>query len=425
MRRGRLGVEGKFRKMHWLDVLAGVTVAGWLWTFWPLFYGLIWPRRLEAVRIPASLREDAPLVSIIVPARDEAAAIEPALRSLLALDYPRFEIIAIDDRSTDDTGRIMDRVAATDGRCTVVHVSELPPGWLGKNHANAIGAARARGASLLFTDGDVQFAPEALSGAIAAMQRGGVDHLAVVPDPMMTTFGEQLLMNYFLLQFGSLTRMWITRFRWAHRSFVGIGAFNLIRRDAYERIGGHELLRMEVADDLMLGKLVKDEGLRQDVLMGISLVRVKWQTGLAGFVRGLEKNAFAGARYSVALVVIAVLVQLALALGPIVLTFTGPARAGAAALLAVVTFTHLLAAWRGGYHLLAGLLHPLASVIFCYILLQSVCRTLREGGVRWRGTFYPLAELRAGMIEWHPLGGLLRGRRSIVRSHQECGPAPR
>ncbi len=411
--------------MMWIDWVVWLLLAGWIWETWPLIYGLVRPRRLDAVTTPTDWETDAPLVSVIVPARDEAVFIESALRSLLGLDYPRLEVIAIDDRSTDGTGDIMDGVAATDHRCRVLHVTQLPPGWLGKNHANALGAARAQGEYLLFTDGDVQFAPDTLRHAVAAMRRGPLDHLSVVPDSMMTTLGEQFLMTYFIVQFSCVTRMWLTRFRWARRAFVGIGAFNMIRRDVYELIGGHQPLRMEIADDMMLGKRVKDAGHRQDVLLGASMVRVKWQTGMGGIVKGLEKNAFAAARFSVAMVLAAVVLQLGLGIGPIVLMASGPARIPAAVLAGAMALTHVFVAQRSGYRLLAGLLYPVASLAFCYVLIQSTYRTLRDGGVRWRDTFYPLAELRAGMIEWRPLGGLFRARRRTVRSDQECGPAPR
>jgi hypothetical protein len=168
---------------------------------------------------------------------------------------------------------------------------------------------------------------------------------------------------------------------------------------------------MEVADDMMLGKLVKDAGLWQDALLGESLVRVKWQTGIAGIVRGLEKNAFAGARYSVGLVILSVLLHLLLAFGPPLLILLGIARLPATILLAVLALSHMGIAWRSRYNPLAALFYPVASLIFAYIMIRSTWRTLRAGGVRWRDTFYPLAELRAGMIEWRPLGGLLRARR--------------
>lgn len=400
---------------------------------WPMWVGLLQPRRLEHVA-PAGNDAALPGISVIVPARDEGAAIEAALRTLLALDYPRLEIIAIDDRSRDATGSIMDRIAADDSRCRVVHVTELPANGLGKNHANQLGADRATGDYLLFTDGDVMFAPDVLRRAIAHVQRDQLDHLTVIPDTLAVTFGEQMVMNYFIVQFAAATRMWLARFKWAKRAFVGIGAFNLVSRAAYQAIGGHQSLRMEVADDMMLGKLLKDAEFRSDVLGGTSLLRVKWQTGLTGVVKGLEKNAFAGARYSVSLVLVATLIHLALAYLPTTLLVlhymhVWPLSAAQLSLTVaawlVITASHVCVALRSGYNAFAGLVYPVAAIVFSYILLASTVVTLRAGGVRWRDTFYPLAELRAGMIEWHPLGGFRRARRRTVRTDQGGGAAAR
>lgn len=388
------------------DWLGWVILAISVWHLWPMWYGLVWPRRIGDVP-PLSDAPALPLVSIIVPARDEAAAVEACLRSLLALDYPHHEVIAIDDRSTDGTGVLMDRIAGSDPRLHVVHLTELPPGWLGKNHANMVGARQARGEYLLFTDGDVMFDPAILRHAIGAMQRGRLDHLALFPDAMMRTFGEIMLMNYFSFLFSLITQLWLVRFRWARNAFVGVGAFNLIRRDAYERIGTHERLRMEVADDMMLGKLVKNAGLRQDAMAGAPLVRVKWQTGLWGIICGLEKNAFAGARFSLPLVITAIVIHISLAIGPFVLLALGLGRLPLGIFVGMSLLTHAVLSVRFGHSPLYAFTYPAAAVIQAYILARSAWRTLRDGGITWRETFYPLADLRAGMIEWRPIRAAL------------------
>ena len=403
--------------MHIIWEVAGwLLMLGWARKLAPVWVSILWPRRLADV--PPERGDDAALpgISIIVPARDEAAAIEAALRRMLALDYPQLEVIAVNDRSTDATGTIMDRVAAEDSRCRVVHVSELPAGWLGKNHANALAAKQARGEFLLFTDGDVLFEPDVLRRAMAFMRANGLDHLALLPDPMAETFGEQLLINYFTFQFTLLTNLPRVRDPAARDSFVGIGAFNLVRRSLYEAVGSHERLRMEVADDVLLGKLMKDAGGRQDLLLGAPLVRVKWQKGFTGVIRGLEKNAFAGLRYSVAGVLLVTLISLAVNVLPPILIVTGPARWPAALFAALAMTAHTALARVNGFNPLVGLLYPVAGVVMTYTLLRSMVLALWRGGIRWRDTFYPLAELRAGMLEWRPLGGMLgSGRRSAGR----------
>lgn len=379
------------------------SIIGWtalsvlVWRVWPVWLGVLLHRRI--LDVPPELGPgDPPLVSIIVPARDEAEAIEAALRRLLALDYPRFEVIAIDDRSRDETGAIMDRIAAGDSRCRVIHLTELPPGWLGKNHANMLGASEARGDYLLFTDGDVLFEPTILQRAMRFMRERQLDHLVLFPRALALGFWESLLMTQFVILFGMLTRYSLVRFRWAKRAYVGVGAFNLMRREAYERIGTHERLRLEVADDLMLGKLVKVAGLRQDALDGSPLVSVQWQKGVTGIIRGLEKNAFAGVRYSAVLATLAILAQIFSATGPFVLAITGPARLPFAILSALLILTFVGVAVRSRYHAASVIFLPLGGLLFAWILARSTFVTLRDGGVTWRDTFYPLSELRRGMV---------------------------
>jgi hypothetical protein len=382
-------------------------MSGWNWFAWgllggtlahlaPLWLALRRPRTIGDV--PPAAGPRLPRVSVIVPARDEAAAVEATLTSLLGLEYPELEVIAVDDRSEDGTGEIMDRVAARDPRCQVVHVTDLPPGWLGKNHANMCGAARATGDLFLFTDGDVLFAPPVLRHAVGAMTSHGLDHLVLFPDVPRGGFWESVAVCYFGFVFSLVTWFPLARFSWARGSYVGVGAFNLVKRGAYEAIGTHRRLALEVADDLMLGKLVKQSGHAQMALLGTPLVSVKWQTGLSGVIRGLEKNAFAGVRFSVALALAAVTVHtLAMALPPI-LAATGPARLPFGLVALATLATYALSVRAIGYPLALALTYPVASLLLSYMVLRSMYVTLRDGGVTWRGTFYPLDELRRGKV---------------------------
>jgi len=384
-------------------------VGDWIWlgyvlvawtavTLAPIWLGLLRPRRLADVPpLPEGTR-DAPAVSIIIPARDEEREIESALTSMLRLDYPNLELIAVNDRSTDATGRIMDQVAAADSRCRVIHVTDLPPGWLGKNHANWLGARMARGEYLLFTDGDVKFAPTLLSRAMAHMRARRLDHLTLIPDPGRGSFWEGVLMSWFMLCFSLYTHASLARFRWARWAAVGIGAFNLVRREAYEAIGTHERLRMEVTDDVMLGRLIKRQGLAQDVLLGRPLLHVRWQDGAWGIVRGLEKNAFAGARFSVPKVVAAVLASIMVAALPVGLLLPWPWWMVIGVVLMMLVATYLWIGVEAGYSPLIAIFYPVGTLLFGYVLARSAFVALRDGGITWRGTFYPLAELKAGMV---------------------------
>ena len=244
-----------------------------------------------------------PPLSSVAVAWNESGRIETALRSLLHLDYPNLEIIVVNDRSTDETGAILDRLARQHSRFRIKHVSKLPEGWLGKNHALHVGAAEASGALLLFSAADVVFEPTTLRRAVALIEQEGLDHLAALPDVRV----PGLALNAFVVAcsvfFFLYTRPWKARNgrSWHH---IGVGAFNLIRAGAYRAIGTHDAIAMRPDDDIKLGKLVKKRGLRQDVVYARDLVTVEWYSSLGKLIDGLMKNAFAGVNYSLVAVAV-------------------------------------------------------------------------------------------------------------------------
>jgi cellulose synthase/poly-beta-1,6-N-acetylglucosamine synthase-like glycosyltransferase len=189
-------------------------------------------RSLRAFPGPRRAEARTPPVSIVVAARDEARAIERAMRSLLALDYPGLELVAVDDRSADPTGAILDRLAAANARLKVLHVRELPAGWLGKNHALALGARDATGEILLFTDADVEFAPYSLREAVAVLEDERLDHLALAPRLRLPGAWLAACVAYFGRQFYVFLRPWRARDP-RSGAHIGVGAFNLVRASAY------------------------------------------------------------------------------------------------------------------------------------------------------------------------------------------------
>jgi cellulose synthase/poly-beta-1,6-N-acetylglucosamine synthase-like glycosyltransferase len=206
-----------------------------------------------------------PRVSIIVPARNEEADIEQSLLSLLALEYQNYEVLAVNDRSTDRTAEIMDGVAAhgaPSGTLRVLHVSELPPQWLGKTHAMWTAAQQATGDWLLFTDADVTFKPDSLRRVLAYAESEQADHVVLFPRILAKQPGERMMLAFFQTLFVFGHRPWKTSDPKA-ADHMGVGAFNLIRREVYESVGTYERLRLEVLDDMKLGKVVKIAGFRQ------------------------------------------------------------------------------------------------------------------------------------------------------------------
>ncbi len=342
---------------------------------------------------------ELPSASIVFAARNEARGVEAGLRSLLGQDHPRLEIIAVDDRSDDGTGEILDRMAAGEPRLGVVHVAELPPGWLGKNHALQLGADRARGELLLFTDADVVMAPGTLRRAASHLAREGVDHLTAgphvdMPGWMLETFGV-----FFGMMFTVFSRPWKARDP-RSASHVGIGAFNLIRADAYRRIGGHRPIALRPDDDMKLAKLLKKNGGTQDFVNGADLIRVEWYHTVREAVRGLRKNGFAGIDYRLSLVWLTTVTQLLFFVWPFVAVFVthGWTRAAYAVAVALMLFLFAGAAREQRAPVWLGVAIPLASLLFITVVWNATLYALIHRGIEWRGTHYPLDELRANKV---------------------------
>ena len=339
-------------------------------------------------------------VAIIVPACNEEKDIGDALRRLLALDYANYQVIAVDDRSTDRTGEVMDRVAAeAGGRLKIIHITELPQGWLGKVHAMWTAAQQANSDWLLFTDADVMFRPDCLRRAIAYAESERADHLVVFPHVIMKRVGEKMMLGFFQLLFVFGHRPWKVSDPKA-KDHMGVGAFNLVRRTAYEAIGTYKTLRMEVLDDMKLGKVIKNAGLRERVVFGDNLIEIRWAEGARGVVRNLTKNFFAVMSFQTWRALLTCVAMAILNLAPFagVAFAPGWSRIGYAVALGSM-FLLYAGVWRRvDIEPWIFFLHPISTLLFIYTMLRSTFCTLRNGGVEWRGTLYPLEKLRKGLV---------------------------
>ncbi|MGA7216733.1 MAG: glycosyltransferase family 2 protein [Candidatus Sulfotelmatobacter sp.] len=369
-----------------------------------------WDRNCGA---SAASSSSIPRVSIIVPARNEERDIEASLTSLLKLDYDNYEVIAVNDRSTDRTGEIMERVAAHFSHKTremghpslferqlrVIHHRELPAGWLGKTHAMWTAANAATGEWLLFTDADVLFRPDSLRRAMAYAEAENADHVVLFPQMIMKSPGEYMMIAFFQTMFVFGHRPWKVADP-KSKDHMGVGAFNLIRRSTYDAVGTYEALRMEVLDDMKLGKVVKNAGFAQRNVFGGDLISIRWARGARGVVENLTKNFFAVLSFSWPRTLVSAFALAFLNLMPFVGFFLahGWARLPYAVALGSMFSIYIGMSWRSRVPPYYFLLHPVSSVLFVYTLLLSMLLTLWNDGITWRGTKYPLEELRKGMV---------------------------
>jgi len=381
--------------------------------FWILLFGLIaffWITyglkvAYGAVRLPwlkdyaPALNAACPKISVIFAARDEQTKLPAALATLVSIDYPALEIVAVDDRSSDATPQILDDFAAQHPQLKVVHVHELPKGWLGKPHALQSGYELSSGELLVFTDADVKFERDALRRVVTLLRERGLDHLTLLGDVECSGFWDTVLISFFGMGFQLATDPY-TVSNPNSRSYVGVGAFQMLRRAAYEASGTHRRLALEVVDDMKLGKIVKMSGLRSGVAVAQNYVSVAWHLGLGNLVRGVEKNFFAGAQFRISVVAWQVLGLLVMNVLPFAGMICGHGwiRAFAAISVLIAMCFHFGVDVVMRVSPLYCLTLPLGALIFAYMILRSTIITLRQGGIVWRDTFYPLDELRRGLV---------------------------
>jgi glycosyl transferase family 2 len=377
--------------------LLGAVALGWIAIAIELALGV---RTIPRLKDFGPLQDSAcPRVSILFAARDEAEKMPGAIRTMLALDYPRYEIVAVDDRSEDATSAILEAAARNDARVKPVRVDSLPSGWLGKPHALQQAYEQSSGEWLVFTDADVHFTPDLLRRSIAAAEAKNWEHLTLMGTVHMSTASEKMAMVFFGVAFLIGTRPWGANSR-KSRAYSGVGAFQLIRRNAYEKMGTHRRLAMEVVDDMKLGKLVKEAGVSSGFLRAGDAVSLEWHAGVANMVQGTTKNFFAAAGFKLWMVCAQILGVLLMFVFPVAaVAFAG--RWGIAfALIAIGVPLIVEAAVAAEVKVSPAyaLTYPVGALIMCWMLARSTIVTLWQGGVTWRGTFYPIEELKRGVV---------------------------
>ncbi|MDP3284870.1 MAG: glycosyltransferase [Desulfobacterales bacterium] len=340
-----------------------------------------------------------PKLSIIIAACNEADTIEPAVVTILKQDYPHLEIVLVDDRSTDGTGEIIDGIAGRDARVKAVHIEKLPDGWIGKVNALNIGTAKSTGDWLLFTDADVHFRQDTLRKALAMADADKSDHLALLPNPTSNSFWSEVVVSAFGAIFLHGTRA-VDVGKPGSGAFAGTGAFNLVRRSAFEKTEGFSWLRMEPVDDVGLGLMMSLSGAKGTFAVAVRDISIVWYPSLKLMFRGVEKNFFgSAANYSLIKMILIIAFAWAYAIAPFAAIFYF--RELPVFFLGVLTYIFMAAgaffiSRRFKQKFFPLFLAQIGLLIVSVMLLRSGIICMRKGGIDWRGTRYKTEDLLAG-----------------------------
>lgn len=380
----------------------GIFVFGIVITaFWGILatYGLYHKRRMGFLRSVMITNEELPAVQIIIAVRNEEQHLAQALQSVCNLQYKNYRVLLINDRSTDHTASIMQSFREKNSHVTILTITDLPKGWLGKNHALYQGYLHCKEEWMLFTDADVVYAPDTLQKAMSYVVKEKVDHLTILPEVKSRSEWLNSLLAMFVILLEARQRPWAVR-NPDSSAYLGIGAFNLVNRIAYERAGTHKAFALRPDDDLKLGKRIKITGSIQDALYGEGQISLEWYTSVKEFINGLMKNAFSAFNYNFLLLLITgVLPMFILLVAPLPLLII--AGHNAERVMAIIIFTAQLCLFvlprtRGAKWWYVFMI-PVAGLVMMYILLKAGILTLRQKGIYWRESFYSLNELKKGL----------------------------
>jgi chlorobactene glucosyltransferase len=379
----------------WAPLLAA---APWLAAVLVVLWRVSQSRRLD--EYSATAPPDAPPLSVIVPARDEAANITQCVASLVASTYPALDIIVVDDHSADDTGRLAREAGAGDPRLRVVPAPDLEPGWLGKQWACAYGASLARGRVLCFTDADTVHAGDLHVRSVRALLDRDADLLSVAGIQELGTFWERLVQpQVFALLFARYGGTEVVSRARRPEDVIANGQYLLFQRASYDALGGHASVKGKVAEDLALAIRAKRQGMRVHLIQGLEQLSTRMYASLGALVRGWMKNVYAGGIETLppgrgwrALYPAMLLAPILVWLGPpIALVLWGAGLASdAVGIWACVTSAILLVGWAIVYGAMTrrpwyALIAPIGNVLLAYIFLRAIARGTR---VEWKGRVY-------------------------------------
>lgn len=337
-----------------------------------------------------------PTLNIVIAACNEEEEIEAAIQSLLLQDYPNLELILVNDRSIDNTGNIIEKLAE-DERVKAIHIEELPENWLGKVHAFSVAFNEVDSEWVLFTDADIHFKPGALKKAVAYAVFKKTDHLALMPDIITKNYWLEVVVRTFGLMFLLGARV-DELDKPDTQAVMGLGAFNLVKKSTLDKSKGIKWLRMEVIDDVGMGLLIKNAGGKSAFAMAQKLLSVAWYPSVRAMFVGLEKNIFgAAANYQIVrLLIIVGFIWLFIFAPFIILAVATPTWLDILALLTLLWIPAMMITLKisSGARYSIGFFVPLGQFIFSLMMLWSGFTCLLRGGIIWRGTLYPVKQLK-------------------------------
>lgn len=345
--------------------------------------------------VPILPKAQLPFLSIIFSALNEEETIEKALTSLLSLDYPNYEVIAIDDRSTDNTPKILDRLQKKFAHLRVYHIKALPEDWLGKNHALHFAAQKARGSWFLFTDADVSMKKETATLAMSYVLNQKIDHLTIYEHHIRKSFWLKILLLGSYTSYSTIMKPWRIRYRWSKKS-LGHGAFNLVKADAYWQTGGHRAIAMECLDDLMLGRQIKMHHFKQDTINGGDFVEREWYTSATDMINGLKKNGFAYFNFALINVFWVLILSMLYYVWPIVAVIccTGLLRWLNAIDVGLLLIFVSTVATQFRMSKIFAFFYPISIIMINYAVIISAISTFKNKGIIWRETHYSIEKLK-------------------------------
>jgi cellulose synthase/poly-beta-1,6-N-acetylglucosamine synthase-like glycosyltransferase len=360
-----------------------------------LIYLSVNDRKISFLRDTIINQSDFPPISIVVAVRNEGTVLAAALETLCNISYPDYELIIINDRSTDNSAAILSTFENSHKNLQIVTITGLPEKWLGKNHALYAGYLKSKYDWILFSDADIHFAPQSLQKAMQYTIDHKLDHLTLLPEVYNSSTWLASIMSTFQVLLDLKLRPWNARNKRSKAS-LGVGAFNLVRKEAYEAIGTHKAISLRPDDDLKLGERLKHAGFNQDVCYADGEVSLEWYENVKALINGMMKNSFAAADYNVFMCIGGVIWLLLFFVVPVpvLLLFgntTERMMAIAALIFQLILFT-TKPAMRATFF--QALLMPYAAFMMCYIITKATWLTLTQKGIYWRDTFYSLKELK-------------------------------